>query len=314
MLGTAIIVFREVLHTLVGYVSQLAGIQVLFYFATLAIIGALMRRFGKNGAPRQGGSGPSLSRLAGAVLATGLGAAATAPPAQAEFKLRYPYVDYREIELEHNGDTTFDKSKSGKNNNQSYTNEIEVGATPFWLFGLEAESAAPSGANLRYTATTVENIFQLTPQGKYWADLGFFAEYAHAASRRDADSFTFGPLIQKELYDVMGTDTAHTLNLFFSKEVGRNRTDATPFFYAWQSRFRLDPHFEPGIELYGLIDDIEAPGKLADQQHRAGPVVVGLHSLAPYGKIKYEVGYLFGLTHATENGAVRWRLEYEIPF
>ncbi len=113
---------------------------------------------------------------------------------------------------------------------------------------------------------------------------------------------------------MMGTDTAHTLNLFFSKEVGRNRTDATPFFYAWQSRFRLDPHFEPGIELYGLIDDIEAPGKLADQQHRAGPVVVGLHSLAPYGKIKYEVGYLFGLTHATENGAVRWRLEYEIPF
>ena len=113
---------------------------------------------------------------------------------------------------------------------------------------------------------------------------------------------------------MMGTDTVHTLNLLFSKEVGRNRTDDTPFFYAWQSRLRLDPHFEPGIEIYGQIDDIAAPGKLADQRHRAGPVVAGLHSLAPYGKIKYEVGYLFGLTHATEEGTVRWRLEYEIPF
>jgi len=283
-------------------------------FATAVIVlREVPQRFGWSGSPRRGGFAPSLSRV-GAVLAIGLGAAATAAPAQAEFKLRYPFVDYREIELEHNGDTTFDKSKSGKNNNQSYTNEIEVGATPFWLVGLEAESGALPGENLRYEATTVENVFQLTPQGKYWADLGFFAEYSHAASRHDADSVTFGPLIQKELSDVMGTDTVHTLNLLFSKEVGRNRTDATPFFYAWQSRLRLDPHFEPGIEIFGQIDDVEAPGKLADQQHRVGPVVVGLHSLAPYGKIKYEVGYLFGLTHATENGTVRWRLEYEIPF
>jgi hypothetical protein len=40
----------------------------------------------------------------------------------------------------------------------------------------------------------------------------------------------------------------------------------------------------------------------------------GGYSLAPYGKIKYELGYLFGVTPATENGTVRWQLEYEIPF
>jgi len=348
MLGTALILFREALEAalIVRIMAACEGIAGRDFWVACGLVAgilgaglvaagmashgargrrccstappspssALMRGSGNDRSPRRGGAGPSLSCLAGAVLAIGLGAAATASPAQAEFKLRYPFVDYREIEFEHNGDTTFDRSKSGKNNNQSYTHEIEVGATPFWLFGLEAETGAASGENLRYEATTFENIFQLTPQGKYWADLGFFAEYSHAASRRDADSFTFGPLIQKELSDVMGTDTVHTLNLLFSKEVGRNRTDDTPFFYAWQSRLRLDPHFEPGIEIYGQIDDIAAPGKLADQRHRAGPVVAGLHSLAPYGKIKYEVGYLFGLTHATEDGAVRWRLEYEIPF
>jgi hypothetical protein len=235
-------------------------------------------------------------------------------PARAEFKLFYPVIDYREIEIEHNGDTTFDRAKSGKSNNQSYTNEIEIGATTFWKVGLEAETAAPSGQNFRYEATTVENFFQLTPQGKYWADLGFFAEYSHAASRAGADSITLGPMVQKEIGDIFGQDTLHTLDLFFSKEVGRNRTDVTPLILAWQSRVRLHPQFEPGIEVYSVIDDLASPGKFADQQHRLGPMFAGIYPLSRLGNIRYEAGYLFGLTRAAERGAVRWRLEYEIPF
>jgi high-affinity iron transporter len=36
----------RVLHTLIGYTAQPAGIQLLFYLATLLIIGALMRLIG----------------------------------------------------------------------------------------------------------------------------------------------------------------------------------------------------------------------------------------------------------------------------
>jgi high-affinity iron transporter len=35
-----------VLHALVGYVARPTGIQILFYAATLLVIGALMRRGG----------------------------------------------------------------------------------------------------------------------------------------------------------------------------------------------------------------------------------------------------------------------------
>ncbi len=38
----------------------------------------------------------------------------------------------------------------------------------------------------------------------------------------------------------------------------------------------------------------------------------GAANFAPYGKLKYQVGYLFGLTSG--RSAVRWRLEYEITF
>jgi hypothetical protein len=251
----------------------------------------------------------SLAAACGLMLSTEL--------ARAEFKLRSPIVDYRELEFEHNGDITFDK-RSSKNNAQSFTYELEIGALPFWQPGIEGEFETEPGGNQRFSATSFENLFQLTPQGKYWADLGFFAEFSHAATRTDPDSFTFGPLIQKEASDLfgldLGKDTIHTLNLLVTKEIGLNHSDATPFQVAWQSRLRLNPFFEPAIEYYGQISSIAGTSEGMPLQHRLGPALVGQWNMFQYGKIKYEVGYLFGLNQATERGAVRWRLEYEKAF
>ncbi len=231
------------------------------------------------------------------------------PPARADFQVRSPLVEEGEIEYEHNGSLTFDKNKSGKNNDQSYTHALGYGITSFWKSEIEGEFEAAPGSNLRFKATTFENTFQLTPQGKYFADLGFFAEYSHVADRSSADSYKFGPLVETEL-----GATLHTLNLLFEKQIGLHRTDATDFTPVWQSRWRLHPLFEPGFEYYGDIADLDNPGKLVDQQHRAGPVLVGLFDTEGYGKLKYELGYLVGLTRSTENGTVRWKLEYEFRF
>ena len=50
-----------------------------------------------------------------------------------------------------------------------------------------------------------------------------------------------------------------------------------------------------------------------------GPVGVGQLQfnslgLGKSGRLKYEVGWLFGTTPASPRGALRWRLEVEIPF
>lgn len=239
---------------------------------------------------------------------------ASAPPAQAEFKVRYPIVEFRELEIEHNGSITFDKNKSGKNNNQSYPTEVGFGFMPEWKVGVEGVSEANAGENLHFKASAIENYLQLTPQGKYWADVAFFTEFERPSSSKSAPSITFGPLIQKEVPDIFGLDTQHTANLLFTKEIGHLAAAATPVLIAWQSRLRLHPMFEPGFEYYGAVDDVANPGKLADQQHRVGPILAGLYAFPPYGKLKYEMGYLFGLTRAAEKGAARWRLEYEIAF
>jgi hypothetical protein len=250
-----------------------------------------------------------LTMLAGGMLA---GVVATA--AHAEFHVRSPIVDYREIEIEHNGSVSLDKPSSGLNHKQSYTTELGYGVTPWWMVSVEAEFGADSDQQVRYQATSLENMFQLTPQGEYWADLGLFVEYSQSARRGDPNTIEFGPVAQKETAGLFDANALHTVNLFLEKEVGHNHGDDLAFSYRAQSRLLLNPLFQPGVEIYGEIGAIDKPGKFTGQEHRFGPMFAGLYNLAPYGKIKYELGYLFGVTPATENGTVRWLLEYEIPF
>jgi high-affinity iron transporter len=306
-------VIGKALHTLIGYVSRPDGVQILFYLATLSGIWLLAQWIGRPVPPsprvslRRGTETPLLVILLFAAL--GVGSAA-----QAQFKVRYPIVDYREFEIEHFADTTFDSPKIGKSNNQRYTNEYGFGPLPNWFVEVGNELRALNGENITYDATEIENYLQLTPTGKYFGDLTLFGEFEFPVHAGDAKSYTFGPLAQAEFGEIAGYGALHTVNLLFTKTVGNNSTDATQFNIAWQSRLLVHPLIAPGFEYYGQINEILNPGRLAEQQHRIGPVLVGLKNFAPYGQVKYEVGYLFGLSSATESGAVRWRLEYEIPF
>jgi hypothetical protein len=243
-----------------------------------------------------------------------LGALGAGSAAYAQFKVRYPIVDYREFEIEHFANTTFGPAKSGQSNNQRYTNEYGYAPLPNWAFELGNEFRALNGENITYDATEIEQYLQLTPTGKYFGDLALFGEFEYPAHKADAKTYIFGPLAQTELGEINGYSGLHTLNLLFTKTVGSNSTDATQFNIAWQSRLLIHPLIEPGFEYYGQINEILNPGKLADQQHRIGPALIGRYNFAPYGALRYEVGYLFGLTSATERGAVRWRLELEKPF
>ena len=251
------------------------------------------------------------------LFAAFFGMLAFASSAFAELKVRSPLVTWREAEFEHNGLITFDRRRSGLNGNQSYTYELGYGVTPWWQVELEVETQALAGQNQRVNARTIESTFQVLPQGKYWIDLGFFAEYSNSVIPGEPSEIVIGPILQKEAPGFLGATTLHTVNAFFSREIGHNRGDRTGLFVAAQSRLRLHPLFEPGVELYYNVNDVGRPGRLADQEVFAGPVLAGAYVLGRVGlpgKVKYEAGYLFGATEQSARGAVRWRFEYEIPF
>jgi hypothetical protein len=153
-------------------------------------------------------------------------------------KIRSPIVEFRELEFEHFGQTTFDKPKSGLSNNQAYSNEIEYGVLPWLKLGIEGNLQAPSGHNLQYDATAVEGTIQLTPQGKYFADFGLFIEVEHPRQRSDepAAEFTFGPLVESEFGRIGEFGMLHRANLLIQKTAGHNASGETPIKPAWQSR------------------------------------------------------------------------------
>ncbi len=297
----------KVLHSLVGYEARPSGVQVLSYVVVLGalmLLSSLVRS--KQGQDRRARAG-----MLAVATATSLFGLLWAQDARAEFKIRYPNIEYREVEIEHNFSSSFDK-RADRNHDISSPVEVGVGVLPFWKIELEGEIERHPGESTQWEATTFENYFMLTEPGKYWLDFAIFAEFARATKHDDANTVELGLLFQKE-----HMNWVHTLNLFWEKQVGSNAEPIDTVSYAWQTRYRLNQYFQPGFEFYGEIEDVSHPGTFNEQQFRIGPMFAGSVSLADVlgkGKVKYEAGYLFGATSETEKGTLRTRLELEIPF
>src|SRR3954454_3976849 len=96
-------------------------------------------------------------------LILGLAVVLLSTPASAsDFKVKLPYVDEGELELEHKGIATFDRDPA-KSDNQKLIGEVGYGVTSWWATKLEADWERPEGpgGNLQTEAVAWENIFQL---------------------------------------------------------------------------------------------------------------------------------------------------------
>ena len=255
---------------------------------------------------RLGCAADKIGRICGAILGAGAVITAAAIQAEAEdLKIRSPIIEPHELEFENN--FVFGHGKTA-------VHELEYGFTDWLKLGVEAELAADPGHGFRYDSAALEGFLQLTPQGKYWADVGLFVEYEHTARRGDPRALIFGPLVQKEVA-LLGLNTLHTINALFTKEMGAGSVGPPSLLMATQSRLRLDPHFEPGFEYYGTVT-LGAHGE--EPQHRIGPMFAGRIGfrelgLDAVGGIKYDATYLRGLTADTNPSTFRFRIELEFP-
>ena len=249
-----------------------------------------------------------LTRFAGA---TGLCAIMLTLSTQASIaapsKVYSPRVEKGELEFEHRGivDHDDDPAKDGA---LAIKNGLGYGVTNWWFVEAYAEHEREPGDSLKLQAVELESLFQLTQPGQYWVDLGFLVEYA-MSMKGGHDEIEFGPLIEKQI-----GPTVHTANLIISKETGRGAEDYK-LEYAWASRWRLKPYFQPGFEAFGEAGEFKDLPAVREQEHKIGPAIMGTIPLGVGpGKLHYEAAYLFGLTEGTPDGAFRWLLEYEIRF
>ena len=240
--------------------------------------------------------------------------------ARAGLRVIYPYaIDLGELEIEHNGTASFDR-RPAIGGATTYTLEIATGLTAWWKseieFGFDRQPGF--GQPTLLTQLVTENTFQLTEHGEFFADFGFYFEYGQSLGRGSAagpNQITFGPVIAKDI-----GRTIETLNLFLTRELGPNQnTHGLDFTYIFQSRWNLWAPLSPAVEIYGNTGTLDNVPGLTHQQLLAGPVAVGTlfprdFGLGRAGKLKYELGWLFGLTPVSPAGTLRWRLEVDIPF
>ena len=99
-----------------------------------------------------------------------------------------PEVDYLEFEFEHNGLVTFDSNKSSPLTTRKATpTRSAMACCPGGRSSWKARWHPAAASIWTWTATTLENTFQITEPGEYFFTLGFFCRILaiHAARRAE---------------------------------------------------------------------------------------------------------------------------------
>ncbi len=293
----------KVLHALLGYSDRPSGIQLISYLLTLGGITMILKRYGSISPNSHDNVANAKKVIAGLLLiaSVGLGYPKDALAAK---KVYSPIVEKGELELEARGSYDFDHrdSKDGKQK-QKYA--VGYGVTDRWFTELYGEFEKLSNEDFEFTSVDWENIYQLFEQGEHGLDAGLYLEYEFGVEEDESDKIEGKLLLEKSL-----SRLTHTLNLIIEKEVGKHSKDEVEGGLAWSSKYRWQESFEPGFELHSDFGELGEGIPYKQQKHQLGPVFYG-----KLGKhVKYDIGYLFGISDAAPDRSLKWILEYEHRF
>jgi FTR1 family protein len=292
----------QALHALVGYAERPSGMQVVFFAVVALGLATLMRLIG--GRSRAGIAGrPAGGAVLLAAAASGLSALAAPPPVRAVDTVYSPIIEQGERALELRGYSDFDSARA-HDRGAEHKLEFEYAPLAYWKTEAFVAWARDPGGPLRATELAWENIFQLTAQGQYWADLGALVEYAHALPRGNDDALELALLGEKAI-----DRSVLTVNL----RAARALTGGAPteLEYAARWRWRWREALEPGVELHGGLGQWRKLGSLRDHAQQAGPAFFGRVRTGDRARLHYEGALLGGLTHESPDLTARLQLEYE---
>ena len=187
---------------------------------------------------------------------------------------------------------------------RQFVGEIGYGLTSWWKTELGVGTTRVPNQSYKLDEIEWENTFVLTEPGRYWLDLGLFAELAYDHPER-RNVIALGPMFQKEIGAFQGN-----LNLLFERELGSSAEPGAAINYEWQVKWRGIARFEPGLQGFGTL------GRTSDFGHETqaniGPAFFGQILTGSRSKLKYDAAILFGLNKNTPDTTVRFQLEYEL--
>jgi hypothetical protein len=193
-------------------------------------------------------------------------------------------------------------------NRSGHEQKFNYGVTDWWRLAAAVDWEHPVGDNLRATHLGIENTFLLRAmKQKHDIGLGFFVALEASIHDESTNALVFGPIVTVKRDKLMWT-----FNPFLEQTFGRNREEGIALDYAWQAKYELRESLAVGVEGYGLLENLGDPPRLAEQQHRIGPVLYTEFEVAKDFKIAPSIGVLFGLTSATADVALRFNVDIHL--
>lgn len=206
-------------------------------------------------------------------------------------KVYDPYVQFTERELEYRSSLyNFDD----RTDTALHRLGFGYGFTPRLFGEVYLIGEKTDGESFELEGVELEAKWQLTEQGEYPADWGllFELEDEHGA---DASEFSTKLLTARSFGRWTGI-----ANFGVTYEWGRSINDEVETTFAGQMRYRQQPEFEPGVELY-----------LGQDTRGLGPAGQGVLNFSGRKKLRWETAAIIGLDSVTPDYTVRFLLEYE---
>jgi hypothetical protein len=188
---------------------------------------------------------------------------------------------------------------------------LGYGVNSFWFTEFYAKWHGANDGSVTgghsFDAFEWENRFQLTETGKYPVDVGFLLEIERPRDRAEGIEVVWGPLLQAEFGRMLGN-----LNLLVSKNYRAAEAAPASLTYQWQLRAPVAERVDLGVQGFGNLGRWDKWAPHAEQEHSLGPAVFGKLELGAHQAIKYNAGWLVGLTDASARHTVRLQVEWEM--
>lgn len=288
----------KIMHTLIGYCERPSGIQMLSYILTLAGAVLIMNIYNNFYLTAQ----TVRKVVIGVFIILGIGL--LPQDAHATKKVYSPIVEGGELEVEVRGSYDFD-DRQDKDGKQKQKYALGYGATAWWFTEIYGEiEKEPDADNFEFTSLEWENRFQLAEQGRFWVDPGLYLAYETTFGDETPEKGEVKLLLEKNL-----AKFTHTVNFILEQEFDVDEAELEAGF-AWSSRYHWREFLEPGVEWHGELGKFSDISPYDEQKHQLGPVIYG----KLFNRVKYDIGYLFGLTDPAAEGSLKWIVELEHHF
>lgn len=249
-----------------------------------------------------------------------MGLLGLALPAQAlDFKV-YPYSTPSEDEVElaywwtytvksDNSYAYFGKTL-GKQGLQQHSLEIEYGMTDHWTIAGYADFEKPKDGEFKYVrARAVMSRYRFFEQGERFIDGAIEVEYYLPYKKySDAEKIETRVILEKDIEQV-----SIMLNPIFEKDVSGSELAAgdagMELEYAAGLYYRATPLLTPGLEFYGVMGELSNMKPKDQQEHYIFPRL----GLKLGHQWKFDLGYGFGLTKASDDQVIKANVELEFP-